>query len=37
MITPKDFGKYFSKLRDNQLEGFRSELDVKILEAETGG
>jgi type III restriction enzyme len=36
MITPKDFGKYFSKLRDNQLEGFRSELDVKILEAEAG-
>ncbi len=34
MVTPKDFGKYFSKLREHQLEGFRSELDVKIVQAE---
>jgi len=34
MVTPKDFGKYFSKLREGQLEGFRSELDVRILETE---
>ena len=32
MVTPKDFGKYFTKLRENQLEGFRSELDVKIAQ-----
>jgi type III restriction enzyme len=35
MVTPKDYGKYFSKLRDCQLEGSRSELDVKLLEADT--
>jgi type III restriction enzyme len=34
MLTPKDFGKYFSKLREHHLEGFRSELDVKIAQAE---
>jgi type III restriction enzyme len=34
MLTPKDFGKYFSKLRDSELEGFRSELDVRISQAE---
>lgn len=33
MVTPRDFGKYFTKLRDAQLEGFRSELDVKIVQA----
>lgn len=33
MVTPRDFGKYFTKLRDSQLEGFRSELDVKIAQA----
>lgn len=32
MVTPRDFGKYFTKLRDAQLEGFRSELDVKFKE-----
>jgi len=30
MVTPRDFGKYFTKLKDAQLEDFRSELDVKI-------
>jgi type III restriction enzyme len=34
MVTPRDFGKYFTKLRDKQLEGFRSELDVKIAQAD---
>ena len=34
MVTPKDFGKYFTKLRDVQLEGFRSELDVKITQTD---
>jgi type III restriction enzyme len=33
MVTPKDFGKYFTKLRGVELEGFRSELDVKIAQA----
>ena len=33
MVTPRDFGKYFTKLRDGQLEGFRSELDVKMAQA----
>lgn len=33
MVTPSDFGKYFTKLRDAQLEDFRSELDVKIAQA----
>lgn len=32
MITPKDFGKYFLKLREQQLKDFRSELDVKIAQ-----
>jgi type III restriction enzyme len=32
MLSPRDFGKFFTKLRDVQLEGFRSELDVKIAE-----
>jgi hypothetical protein len=32
MVTPRDFNKYFSKLRDSQLEGFRSGLDVRIAE-----
>lgn len=30
MLTPKDYGKYFTKLREQQLEGFRSELDVNV-------
>ena len=34
MVSPKDFGKYFSKLREYQLEDFRSELDVEIVQAE---
>ncbi|MGH7138452.1 MAG: JAB domain-containing protein, partial [Pirellulales bacterium] len=34
MVTPKDYGKYFTKLRQNELEGFRSELDVKLTQLE---
>lgn len=37
MVSPRDFGKYFSKLRERQLEGFRSELDVKILQVGNPG
>ena len=29
-ITPKDFNKFFQKLRENDLDGFRSELDVAL-------
>lgn len=32
MLTPKDFGKYFTQLRSGQFGGFRSELDVKIAQ-----
>lgn len=32
MLTPGDFGKYFTKLKDAQLDGFRSELDVRAAE-----
>jgi len=30
MVTPKDFNKFFQKLRDDELTGFRSELDVAM-------
>lgn len=33
MVTPKDYGKYFMMLREGQLEGFRSELDVRVTQA----
>lgn len=36
MVSPKDYGKYFTKLREGQLEGFRSELDVKISQLGRG-
>lgn len=28
MLTPQDYGKFFTKLRKRDLVGFRSELDV---------
>jgi type III restriction enzyme len=31
MLTPRDYGKFFAKLREGGLTGFRSELDVAIL------
>ena len=34
MLTPRDFGKFFAQLREQQLKGFSSELDVKIAQAE---
>jgi type III restriction enzyme len=37
MLSPKDFGKYFTVLKDRQLDGFRSELDWKIVGAGTTG
>ncbi len=31
MLTPKDFNKFFNQLKNTDLVGFRSELDVAIL------
>jgi type III restriction enzyme len=31
-LTPKDFNKFFIKLRKDDAQGFRSELDVRLLE-----
>jgi type III restriction enzyme len=31
-LTPKDFNKFFQKLRAGDLDGFRSELDVTLAE-----
>lgn len=33
-LTPSDFNKFFQKMRDNDLVGFRSELDVVLAGAE---
>ena len=30
-LTPKDFNKFFIKLRDDSAQDFRSELDVRLL------
>jgi len=35
MITPKDYNKFFQKLREGDLAGFRSELDV-IMQKSVG-
>jgi type III restriction enzyme len=32
-LTPKNYGTFFQKLRDNELEGFRSDLDVVLRKA----
>lgn len=37
MLTPKDYGKFFTKLRSGDLVGFRSELDVAMAKATVGG
>ena len=29
-LTPKDFNKFFIKLRKNEAKGFRSELDIVL-------
>lgn len=33
MLTPRDYGKFFTNLRTGELAGFRSELDVVMAEA----
>ena len=33
MLTPRDYGKFFTKLRERELAGFRSELDVAMAGA----
>lgn len=33
MLTPKDYGKFFTQLRARELAGFRSELDVAMARA----
>jgi hypothetical protein len=33
MLTPQEYGKFLTKLREGELEGFRSELDVVMLKA----
>jgi type III restriction enzyme len=33
MLTPKDYGKFFTILREGKLASFRSELDVTIADA----
>jgi type III restriction enzyme len=33
MLTPKDYGKFFTMLREGKLAGFRSELDVTMADA----
>jgi hypothetical protein len=35
MLTPKDYGKFFTQLRARELAGFRSELDV-VMAGATG-
>jgi type III restriction enzyme len=38
MLTPQDYGKFFTKLREGELAGFRSELDVVMVKTTgTGG
>ena len=33
MLSPKDYGKFFTKLREGELVGFRSDLDVAMAKA----
>jgi hypothetical protein len=33
MLLPRDYGKFFTKLREGELGGFRSELDVSMAKA----
>jgi hypothetical protein len=30
-LTPKDFNKFFIKLRSDEAQGFRSELDIVMM------
>jgi len=33
-LTPKDYNQFFEKLRDNDLDGFRSKLDAALSKAQ---
>lgn len=33
MVTPKDYNMFFTKLREGELVGFRSQLDVAVMKA----
>jgi type III restriction enzyme len=33
-LTPKNYGTFFQKLREKDLEGFRSEIDIALSKAE---
>lgn len=35
-LTPKDFNKFFIKLRQGEAQGFRSELDIVLAKKEAG-
>jgi hypothetical protein len=35
-VTPRNFNKFFQKMRDNDLGGFRSELDLVLGGESTG-
>lgn len=35
MVSPRDFNSFFQKLREMDLVGFRSELDVTMINAGT--
>jgi len=37
MLTPRGYGIFFTKLREGELAGFRSELDVAMTRAAMGG
>ena len=37
MLTPRGYGIFFTKLREGELAGFRSELDVAMARATVGG
>lgn len=37
MLSPKSYGVFFQKLRDDKLAGFRSELDVAVAGASKAG
>jgi type III restriction enzyme len=37
MLTPRGYGIFFTKLREGELAGFRSELDVAMAKATVGG
>jgi type III restriction enzyme len=36
-LTPKDYNKFFQQMRNNDLNGFRSELDVALSKAAAAG